>query len=212
MLDQLAGEVHKLDGWADAGNGLLNRTEDESKRRRHETGDQTTPDGQDGRERVKDQRYKEPEGMVDEGPRVKGVRHEPRGPAGHNDLHVRDEPPEHGRNQEDDAAGGPAEGDSGRRHHASASTCDQAGRRAKPLDDHTNKGPELPPGVATGELNTLEQVALQLPTSPTGKVKIRDNNEEPGGDIESAQLRSELREARTLAEKLRGEFSAAQKL
>lgn len=151
-----------------------------------------------------------------EGPRAAGVRKESRDGASkgpiHNERDLRDGPPERSQTQEDDAAGGSAEDDPGI-GHAPASACNQAGSgRGEPLDDHTNKGPELLPlGGVTGELRPPDQVALQppMPTSQAGKVK----NERPAGAaVESARLRSELREARSLAEKFRSELSAARKM
>lgn len=203
MLDQLSGEVCKLERMAAAGNGDHNDTRNETKR-----------DEQNPNERIDDQPLKGPESAVHVGdedaherPRVKGERQEFRGASkGRDDL--RDAPPcAHGQNQGDDAEG-PPEDDSGRRH-ASVPACSQAGMCSEPLDDHTNMEPELPPGATGEQLSPPEQVALQRPAakSPAGKV----NNQEPATG-EGAQLRFELRDARSLAEKFRGELSAAQKM
>ena len=192
MLDQLSGEICKLERMA----ATDTRVEDINGR-------------------VDDQPHKEPDGAVRvrevdvvEGPRVTAERQESRRVSNGRES-LRDSPPEQGQNQGNGAESPPRD-DSGSRH-ASVPACSQAGRRGEPLDDHTNMGPELPPG-ATGERLSPpeEQMALQqpLPKSPISKVE----NGGPATAVESAQLRSELREARALAEKFRGELSAAQKM
>lgn len=204
MLDQLSGEFYKLERKA--------VVFDEGP---HDMWDESKPDEQDTNERARDHLNKEPDCAIrgeDEddpkGPLVKSVRQESRGESeGRDDL--RDGPLKRGQNQEVNA-GGSSE-DNPRRKHASASVSNHPGRRGEPLDDHTNKGRELQGKVPAEQPSPPEQAASQrsLPKSPAGNGKAR--NEEPAAG-ESAQLRSDLREARSLAEKFRGELSAAQQM
>lgn len=190
MLDQLSAEVYKLERAEAVGNRDQNDTRDENK-----------SDGQDGPEEADDKPSKETEAAVrgeDEDfhdrPRAENVRQEPVG---------RGDPP-----------GGP-EGHSQNRNDNAADTyefaCNPAGGRGEPLNDDANKGHECqPPGAVAGELWPPEQMVLErplLPMSPSGMVKS-----EEAATTESAQLRSELREARDLAEKFRVELSAAQNM
>lgn len=206
MLDQLSAEVYTLERKAAAGNGGCDG----------DPGAESKPDDeQDRREWVEEPTCNQPEGGVpggdgdahEEPHGNKSVRQESRG-ALKERGDLRDEPPEHGKNKEDGAGdgGGGAEGDSGTRYAARSAGNRADCRSGEPLGDHTNKGTERVPGAVRGEPGPSEQVGLQaLPTGPAGKAKAEDK--EPA---EGAQLRAELREARTLAEKFRGELSAAQ--
>ena len=193
VLDQLSGEVYRLERMAAGGTGGD-----------HDKGYVSRPDQQNT--------SKEPEGAVRgkengneddaEGSPMRAVGQEPEG------WGV--DPLEQVQNLANDA-GGSLEHDPGRLR-ASASASNQPYTRGDPLDDDKTTGPALP-GAAISEqrLSLPEQEALQrpLPKSPAGNGKAE--KEEPAA-VEIARLSSELREASGLAEKYRGELRAARQM